>query len=289
MESMKVLSLGWGVQSFTLAAMAALGEIERPDVAIHADTLHEASGTYEFARNYTPWLEERGIRVVTVKNPLGGIWPTLQKTGQTHIPAFTKATNDAVRLVPEVEWTWDENGEGFEYETGRMIEVKPRSDGQLKRSCTHRWKIVPIRRWLQANRNGRQIEQWIGISMDEYQRMKDSGVKYITNRWPLIEKRMTRVGCVAWLERHGLEVPQKSSCTFCPFHDRQTWREIKAGSSGDWAEAVQVDAAIRTMRPPFDLFLHPSRKPLPLVDFSTPEERGQYNFWNEECTGICGV
>ena len=54
---MKILSLGWGVQSFTLAAMAALGEIEPVDFAIHADTRHEFSGTYEFAKTWTPWLE----------------------------------------------------------------------------------------------------------------------------------------------------------------------------------------------------------------------------------------
>ena len=34
---LKILSLGWGVQSWTLAAMAALGEIPMPDYAVHAD------------------------------------------------------------------------------------------------------------------------------------------------------------------------------------------------------------------------------------------------------------
>ncbi len=57
---MQALSLGWGVQSFTLAAMAALGEIEQPDVAIHADTTHESRDTYQFAREWIPWLEARG-------------------------------------------------------------------------------------------------------------------------------------------------------------------------------------------------------------------------------------
>ena len=286
MEPMKVLSLGWGVQSFTLAAMAALGELERPALAIHADTLHEASATYEFARNYTPWLEARGIRVVTVKNPTGGIWPILQKTGQAHIPAFTRATNDAVKLVPEVAWTWDEDGEEFEYETGRMIEIKPRSDGQLNRSCTHRWKIVPMRRWLQTERNGRQIEQWIGISLDEVQRMKDSDVRYITNRWPLIEMRMTRHDCRVWLLDHGIDIPPKSACTFCPFHDQRAWHDMVGK---DWQEAVAVDEAIRKARPPYDLYLHRARKPLREIDFSTAEENGQMRLWNDECTGICGV
>lgn len=38
---MRIISLGWGVQSFTLAAMAALDEIEPVDFAVHADTTEE--------------------------------------------------------------------------------------------------------------------------------------------------------------------------------------------------------------------------------------------------------
>ena len=64
---LKILSLGWGVQSWTLAAMAALDEIPKPDYAVHADTTHEMEGTYSHAKKWTPWLEERGIPVVTVQ------------------------------------------------------------------------------------------------------------------------------------------------------------------------------------------------------------------------------
>ena len=47
---MRVISLGWGVQSFTLAAMVALGELEPIDAAIHADTTHD-SVLYRIANN----------------------------------------------------------------------------------------------------------------------------------------------------------------------------------------------------------------------------------------------
>jgi len=257
MQPMIVHSDGWGIQSVTIKHMVVFGELPPIAATIFADTGHEASWTYDFARRWTPYFEAHGLNVVTVRDENVRI-VTDRQGGKIFIPAFTASDS--------------------------------KTGGQLRRQCTDRWKIKPIRRWIQAHRMKRQpVEMWLGISLDEAQRMKDSGVQYITNRWPLIEKRMTRADCVAWLERHGLEVPQKSACTFCPFHDRRTWHEIKAGSNGDWAEAVQVDAAIRAVRPPFDLFLHQSRKPLPLVDFSTPEERGQYNLWGEECAGICGV
>lgn len=248
---MKVLSLGWGIQSTTLAFMVALGELEPVDVAIHADTTHERSDTYAFAAKWTPWLEERGVRVVTVQDP-----DTTVINSGVSIPAFT----------------W--NG---------------KTNGQVRRQCTGDWKINPLRRWLQANREKQPVEMWIGISLDEYQRMKDSNRQYITHRWPLIERRMTRNDCALWLQRHGLEVPPKSSCVFCPYHNMAAWQELKANGNGDWTKAVEVDKAIRQARPPFDLFVHPARVPLESVDLRTPQEKGQLNLWDDECSGICGV
>ena len=63
----RYLSLGWGVQSFTLAAMMALEALTRVDIVIHADTAHESELTYRFAQKWTPWLGEHGITVVTVQ------------------------------------------------------------------------------------------------------------------------------------------------------------------------------------------------------------------------------
>lgn len=253
---MKIISLGWGVQSWTLAAMAALGDVEPVDYVVHADTTHEASWTYAFAASWTPWLEQHGVRVVTVKSKEKLLQPLDSGKFVVDIPAFTFGEN---------------------------------TNGQIKRQCTSDWKIANIRRWLQANRNGERVEQWIGISLDEALRMKPSDVKYITHRWPLIEKRMTRNDCVNWLERHGLEVPQKSSCYFCPFHSTAEWRRIKDDGNGDWQKALEADEQIRKARPPYDLYLHPSRKPLGEVDLRNAEERGQMSLWDEECTGVCGI
>ena len=36
-------------------------------------------------------------------------------------------------------------------------------------------------------------------------------------------------------------------------------------------------------------FLHSSRIPFDQVDFSTDEDRGQLNMFNNECEGLCGV
>jgi hypothetical protein len=253
---MKVVSLGWGIQSTTLAFMSALGDLPPIDAAIHADTTHERSATYAFAERWTPWLEAHGVHVITTRADANRLdrWKT---SLMVTIPAFTWGAGDHIR-------------------------------GQMRRQCTDDWKRAPMRRWLQANRHGQPVEQWLGISLDEWQRARDSDRQYIGNRYPLIEMRMTRNDCANWLERHGLEVPSKSACVFCPFHNDQAWREMKCENGLDWQEAVRVDEAIRKARPPYDLFVNRHLLPLVDVNLSTPQDHGQLELWQEVCeSGYC--
>jgi hypothetical protein len=231
--SLKVICLGWGVQSWTLAAMAAMKELPPVDYAVHADTGHEMSGTYAHAKKWAPWLEEHGVKVVTVHSRRTEViredW-----SNNVQIPAFT--------LRPE---------------TG--------SHGQINRQCTQDWKITPIRQFIRTlipkPRPG-AVESWQGISLDEWQRMRTSDVAYIVNVYPLVDLRVTRAACVAWLHAHGLDIPPKSACTFCPYKSKNSWKELKRAGGADWAEAVAVDEAIRWKRPNFALFIHPARKPV---------------------------
>lgn len=251
MDTMRVISLGWGVQSFTLAAMAALGELGQVDAVLHADTGHERQATYKFIAKWTPWLEVHNIRVVNLSPCSAAV--LVDKHGGVMIPAFT---------------------------------VTPAGRGQIHRQCTGDWKISPMRRWLQANRNKAQVELLIGISLDEFRRMRDSDVKYIQNSWPLIDKKMTRNDCINWLKHHDLEVPSKSACTFCPFQSKSEWQDIMAQPQ-DKAEALAADEYIRSKRPPYSLFIHPARVPLSEVDLRTDQQKGQLDLADAECSGMC--
>lgn len=256
---MTVLSLGWGVQSFTLAAMSALDELPKVDYAIHADTMHERTATYEFAAKMTPWLTEKGITVLTVRSD----HTALQRSGMIMIPART-------------------DGE---------------KGGQQKRMCTGDWKLDPMRREMSRllkvhglKKYPGVVEQWIGISYDESERQRPSGQRYIVNRWPLLERWMTRYDCERWLQDHGLPVPAKSACVFCPYRDDKTWLELQREQSCDFEQAQKADAFIRKARPPYDLYLHRKLKPLGDIDFRSEAERsGQLSLWQDECTGLCGV
>lgn len=209
--------------------MSALGELPKIDVAIHSDTRHERSSTYEFAAQWTPWLEERGVKVATAHNEAAGGTEVVINGNKTHIPAHTLNEGKA---------------------------------GVIRRQCTNEWKIQPIRRYLQAHRQGQPVELWLGISFDEFHRAKASGVQYIKHRYPLLEKKMDRADCLAWLAAHNLPSPGKSSCVFCPFLNKRAWQEMKREGGTDWAHAVEVDNAIRNVRPPGELFVHPKRLPL---------------------------
>ncbi|MBP8125782.1 MAG: hypothetical protein KAZ26_24245 [Caldilineaceae bacterium] len=260
---MKIISLGWGVQSWVLAAMSALDELPKVDFAIHSDTTWERSATYDFAQQWTPWLERRGVKVITVGNPEQA---ERVYTNKTDIPAFTL------------------DGEG-----GR---------GQLRRQCTSRWKIQPMRRLISEellarglNKDAGVVEQWLGITLDEWHRAKDSDVQYITHKFPLLDLKMTRADCAGWLQKHDLPMPIKSSCTFCPYHSVGAWEQLKRDGGKDWAEAVEIDAKIRDARPPFPLFVHPARIPLEEA-VSIPEDAGAMQLGlsipDEECdSGYC--
>jgi len=120
--------------------------------------------------------------------------------------------------------------------------------------------------------------------------MSDSRNKWSINAYPLIDLRMTRHDCLAYLLDRGYPIPRKSACIGCPFHSDREWREIK--DSRHWEDACEVDSAIRNGSKKGLVkaqYLHRSLKPLDQVDLSTPEERGQLNLFQNECTGMCGL
>lgn len=262
------LSLGWGVQSFTIAAMVALGDLPPITAAIHADTTHESEHTYAFARRWGAWLEARGVKLKTVTPTKSGIVLPLPKTGgatfEVAPPVFTRNERGTVR-------------------------------GQLGRQCTGDWKIKPIRRHIKPNlARSEAATLWLGISTDEVQRAKSSDVKYLQHAYPLLDKNMSRNDCVAYLQSHGLEVPPKSACHFCPFHNNRYWQAMKRENGSDWQNAVLADEAIRYARPGNDahtLYLHSSGKPLAdavVIPEDFGHEQGTFDLDNAACdSGHC--
>ena len=147
-----ILSLGAGVQSSTLALMAAKGEIKpMPDCAIFADTGAEPQGVYD----YLDWLEKQlpfpVHRVMEGKGLKVKLNKSIKENTFAPIPFFSESDKE--------------------------------SGGLLRRHCTADYKITPIRKKIRellglkkGERAGKEVRviQYIGISTDEASRMKPS-------------------------------------------------------------------------------------------------------------------
>ena len=258
---LRVVSLGAGVQSSTLLLMALRGEFEDlPDLAIFADTQWESKATYRHLEFLEREAQKYNFPILRVT--AGDI----RQSEWNKMPLFVR---------------------NFDGETG-----------MLNRQCTQAYKLAPINRKIRQlvglakgeRSNGAVCELWLGISLDEASRMRDSREKWKTHRYPLIEKLMRRKDCLEWLAANGYPQPPKSACLGCPFHAEREWRELKRDPD-EWQSIVEYDEQIRrgVKSGVCEAFLHHSLKPISDVDFSTAEERGQLNLFLNECEGLCGT
>lgn len=258
---LNIISLGAGVQSSTMALMAAHGEIKpMPDCAIFADTGWEPKAVYEHLAKLEAALPFPVYRVSA-----GNI--------RSDIIAKTNSTGQRFAAVP-----W-------------FLKMPNGNSAMGRRQCTSEYKLKPLYRKCRELLGDKTpkggVRMWVGISTDEAHRMKPARVKYIENCWPLIDARMSRVDCLIKLSSYGWSAP-KSSCIGCPFHSDTQWRDL---TPEEFADAVEVDRAIRTPTNGIkgQQFVHRSLTPLESVDLRTAEEAGQTDMFGNECEGMCGV
>lgn len=262
------LSLGAGVQSSTLALMAAAGGYgPMPIAAIFADTGDEPASVYR----WLDWLEAQlpypVYRVSAGKGKLSDEATRLKlsgKSGNTYIPIGLPV------------YTVGEDGK----------------KGMGMRQCTRTFKIDPIRRKLRELANGEPVKQWIGISRDEVIRMKPSRDKWCENIWPLVELGMTRADCIEWMTDAGYPMPPRSACTYCPYHNDTEWLRLKNDEPAEFAAAIEFERLLQKAYAASTAlhstpYLHASRQPLSEVTFK-PREK-ELSLFGNECEGMCGV
>lgn len=252
---LRVLSLGAGVQSTTLALMAARGDIEAPDCAIFADTGWEPSAVYR----HLDWLETQ------LPFPIHRVRRIGADLGETMLELASGArAEEGTSLIP--------------YFVG--------SGGMIPKQCSKEFKTRPVaRKIVDLVGAGPQVELWLGISRDELQRLKTNERRWITNRFPLIEARMTRRDCEVWMAERQYSAP-RSACIFCPFRSRADWLSVQ-DSAEDWGRVVDFDGRFRSAHPD-GAFLLKTRQSLADADFSAPDNDAGFDFSNE-CEGMCGV
>ena len=267
MVDLRILSLGAGVQSTTLALMIELGEIPMVDCGIFADTQSEPKLVYE----HLDWLEK------TVSFPIHRV--TKGNLGKDIIDGI----NGKYKYLSIPVYT-------VNAQTGKK--------GLLRRQCTNDYKIQPITKKIrellgyskgQRVKKGTQVEMLMGISTDEMVRMRRNRMPYIKNIYPLVDIGFRRHNCLRWMEDNGYPKPSRSACTFCPYHNNEEWKDIKKNKE-EWDEVVALDKAIRygTKKKDDAVYLHKSCIPIEEADLDPNKD--QQDLFNDICDeGMCGV
>jgi hypothetical protein len=282
--SLRILSLGAGVQSTTLLMLSADGTLPKVDAAVFADTGWEPGAVYEHLdRLEREVAQPAGIPIHRVST--GRIQEdVLDPDKQRSLPAHTR-----------------------DPETGEH--------GMLNRRCTQTYKLTPILRqarlMLGASTsdptpcrycagNGERVapwrakrddhtpgpcsvcnatgtlvrvgqppagvwaEQWIGFSTDEIGRVSNRGdTRYSKSRYPLLELEMSRQQCIDYLTAKGWGDVAKSACLGCPFKNNAEWRRLRDTDPKAWAEVVAFDKEYRNgAGMNHQRFLHASCLPL---------------------------
>lgn len=247
---------------------AILGElpIGLPDAVIHCDTQWERKASIEIKKFYTKWFEDHDVPVL--ETTAGNI-RELGAEEHIHIPFFTQ------------------------------------DGGPLNRQCTRHFKIDPAKKAMRRfagfdptkppHPKPGQFVNWIGYSIDEFDRMKNNGPKYLNPVYPLIEYGVHRWESIGAFERLGLPVPVRSACVCCPYRRASEWIELKEQSPEEFKDAVEFDYANRH-NPLADkgstaaaLYLWNGLLPLDQVDFEeeAKKERNEEQYVMAACFEGC--
>ena len=298
------ISLGAGLQSSLLCEMLIAGELPLPvDAVIFADTGDEPDYVYQQVHYLKDKL--KSVRVPLFIVSAGNMVDDLYGGKRfVSIPVFTvtegppkykKRNNDHHML-----FDLDTVDPGQPVTTAHETRV-----GRLRRQCTREYKIEPIEKCIRqilltkglakrtttgairVNR-GVTVETWLGITLDEVERVKPAQTGWVNHRWPLIEKRMTRADCVQWYLDRDMKPPRKSSCKRCPYHDDPYWLHMKKNRPQDWFTVVQFDEDLRGGELRIDatskgaLYVHRSGKPLADVQLKNENQLRM-----DICGGYC--
>lgn len=107
------------------------------------------------------------------------------------------------------------------------------------RWSTRDFKVKPIFRYYASL--DAHINQYLAIAYDELERMRTSHASYVTNLYPLVEHKITRVQCSELIREAGLPLPVKSSCFFCPFSSLERWKWLYETHPELYEKAVALE------------------------------------------------
>jgi hypothetical protein len=250
-------SSGGGTQSIAIAILIVKGKLPMPEWIGMADTSREGSETFEYHEKYIkPLLATVGLEVDIISHDLATV-DLYGHNGDLLLPVYTEK-------------------------------------GKLPTYCSNEWKRHVVRRRLRERGYGpdKPVTTWIGMSVDEIGRLKESELDWQEYQWPLVfDMRMTRLDCKNIIRDYGLPEPPKSSCWMCPHRHNDQWRKLRDEYPEDWRKAVELDNAVRERDKFHAVYLHKDRVPLDQANIEVNPDEGLGIFGGVDAcdSGFCFV
>ena len=108
--------------------------------------------------------------------------------------------------------------------------------------CSSKWKIAPIRKYLRKKYGKKEtFEMNIFIDYSEFHRMRESDRKYIKNKYPLVEQKLTRDELKEIIKSKGYLLPQKSGCYHCCFTTKKGWIKLRNNEPELWEKTKDLE------------------------------------------------
>jgi 3'-phosphoadenosine 5'-phosphosulfate sulfotransferase (PAPS reductase)/FAD synthetase len=154
----------------------------------------------------------------------GGDWPETYEYAEYFV-----ATGRPVTIIkPDVK------GASNIFEYAWAYKMVP---SMMARWCTRLFKILPVNNYIE-----KPCYMHLGIDAGEAKRAKLNVEKGIESRWLLIEHDIDRDGCKELIASHGLAVPPKSGCWFCPYQRKAQWMDLRRRRPELFCKAQQLEA-----------------------------------------------
>ncbi len=209
------------------------------------------------------WLIDHGIEFEAVFSNHGGDYPEtydylnmLLDKGYpiTVLDVFYKSPRGSFKLYDYL----------YEYRLTPTITM---------RWCTRDFKVQPIVDYVE-----KPCFMMIGISAEESHRAKRTRdyAFGIVRDYPLVDHSIDREGCKEIIRSHGLPLPPKSGCFFCPFQKRQEIRNLYKRKDDLFCRALTLEK--RSTQRGLELgkrelsHLHSSNLPLEVIAMTDQED-----------------
>ena len=112
---------------------------------------------------------------------------------------------------------------------------------RTRRWCTQCFKVIPFLKYIES-----PCTAFIGFGYDEKHRAEKRVKKHdleenVTYQYPLIDAKMDRADCIDLIREHGLQVPNRSTCWFCPYQSKAQLRELYLNYPDLYRRAVEIE------------------------------------------------